>query len=162
MDLSALIESLRRGLEAIPPVVVVLGLLGGPTAALIGYRLIGVARRTPASPEPEAPRFWVCHACRSVNELRLSHCYRCATERDQIGDMEIVVEQPAPRPGPVNVPAGSPFAAVAAGVPQQPGVPVMIGRGAHDPPVAVGPGPGAGTVSSASDEEPVDLVGTAR
>ena len=82
MDLSGIVESLQRGLTGIPLVAYALILLGGPTAALIGYRLIVVARRAATSSSAEAAPFWVCQSCRSVNELRLSRCYRCAIERD--------------------------------------------------------------------------------
>ena len=140
MDLSAFIESLQRGFGAIPPIAIALVLLAGPTAALIGYRLIGVARRMQTTPEVEAAPLWVCHDCRSVNELRVSRCYRCGLDRDQHEHVEIVVDQPAIRPMPAEVPAGSPFAAVATGGRAGPGVPVMADLETLARPVAVGPG----------------------
>ena len=140
MDLSAFVDSLQRGFAAIPPIAIALVLLAGPTAALIGYRLVGVARRMQTAPEVEAAPLWVCHDCRSVNELRVSRCYRCGLERDRDEEIEIVVEQPVIRRAPSAVPAGSPFAAVAAGDPQRPGVPVMADREPAAQPIAVGPG----------------------
>jgi hypothetical protein len=157
MDLSALIESLQRGFGEIPPMAIALLLLAGPTVALIGYRLVSVARRMQTSPEVEAAPLWICHDCRSANELRVSHCYRCGVAHGTGEDIEIVVDQPAIRPGPVNVPAGSPFAAVA-GARHSGGVPVMADREADALPVAVGPGRAVEPVSSVSEEGRADLV----
>ena len=43
MDLSSIAQSLQRGFGEVPPIAIALALLAGPTAALIGYRLISVA-----------------------------------------------------------------------------------------------------------------------
>ncbi len=114
IDVSAIAESLQRGFGEIPPIAIALVLLAGPTAALIGYRLIGVTRRMQTSPEVEAAPLWVCHDCRSVNEFRQSRCYRCDAERDAAGEIEVIVDQPASRPLTFEAPAGSPFAALGA------------------------------------------------
>lgn len=158
MDLSAFIDSLQRGFGQIPPIAIALVLLAGPTAALFGYRLIGAATRLQATPEVEAAPQWACRGCRSVNELRVSHCYRCGLERDPIDDIELVADQPAPRPGSFEVPAGSPFAAVATGVQPRPGVPVMAGPDAEDERVAVGPGHNPDAIATDSAAEPARLV----
>ncbi len=158
MDLSAFVESLQRGIGAIPPIAIGLVLLAGPTVALIGYRMVGVARRMQTSPEVEAAPLWVCHDCRSVNELRLSRCYRCGLERDRAGDVEIVMDQPAIRAMPMDMPAGSPFAAAAAGGRQGPGVPVMADREPLVQPIAVGPGRDLDQASIRPDLEPADTV----
>ena len=139
MNLSALVDSLERGFSEIPPIAIALMLLAGPTVALVGYRLMGVARRMQTAPEVETP-LWVCPDCRSVNELRVSHCYRCGLGRDQAEEIEIVVDVPAVRRAPSEVPTGSPFAAVAGGRPPVPGVPVMASREPPAQPVPVGPG----------------------
>src|SRR5512140_668323 len=141
MDLSALAEPLQRGLAAIPPIAIALVLLAGPTAALIGYRMVGVARRMQSTMEVQPNPLWVCHDCRSVNELRVSRCYRCGVERVETGEIELVVDQPAIRRAPSEVPAGSPFAAAATGGSHGPGVPVMVDRDRSARGVAVGPGP---------------------
>jgi hypothetical protein len=144
IDLSSFGESLQRGLGEIPPVAIALALLAGPTLLLIGYRLIGVARKMQTSPEIVGEPFWVCQDCRSVNELRHPHCYRCGLARDAAGELEVIVDQPTGPPARFEVPAGSPFAAIAA-YPMQdprrgPGVPVMADpHGATDA-IAVGPG----------------------
>lgn len=144
IDLSSFGESLQRGLGEIPPVAIALTLLAGPTLLLIGYRLIGVARRMQTSPEIEAEPFWVCQDCRSVNALRHPRCYRCGLARDAAGELEVIVDQPAGPPASFDVPAGSPFAAIAAnpmGLPDRgPGVPVMADPSVPGDAVAVGPG----------------------
>jgi hypothetical protein len=143
IDLSVITDSLQRGFGQIPPIAIALVLLAGPTAALIGYRLIGVARRMQTSPEVEAAPLWVCHDCRSVNEFRVSRCYRCGTERDAAGELEVIVDQPAARPSTFETPVGSPFAALGAAVNQgtpASGVPVMADPSTGRDAVAVGPG----------------------
>ena len=143
MDLSALIESLQRGFGQIPPVAIALGLLAGPTAALIVYRLMGAARRVQVSPEVDVAPLWVCHDCRSVNELRLASCYRCGADRDAADEIEVIVDRPAQRPSTFEVPAGSPFAALGANAEasgREVGTPVMADRAAVRDAVAVGPG----------------------
>jgi hypothetical protein len=157
MDLSAVIESLQRGFEQIPPIAIALGLLAGPTAALIVYRLMGAARRLQTSPEVEVAPLWVCHDCRSVNELRLARCYRCGADRDATYEIEVIVDQPARRPSTFEVPAGSPFAALgasAAASGRGPGTPVMGDRAAARDAVAAGPGR-AVEVPRAPDAAPV-------
>ena len=143
IDLSGFAESLERGFGQIPPIAIALGLLAGPTLAMVGYRLIGVARRMQTQPDIEAAPFWVCQQCRSVNELRLSRCYRCASKRDAVGDMEVILDRPVGPPASFDVPAGSPFAALGANLDPAmshasathqggsgPGLPVMAEQGA--------------------------------
>jgi hypothetical protein len=142
VDLTELVESLQRGLGEIPPVAVALGLLAGPTAALIVYRLFTASRRLPIMTGPEVAPFWVCHDCRSVNELRLSRCYRCGTDRNAVDEIEVIVDTPPARPTTFEAPAGSPFAAIGGMVDQAghgPGIPVMA-EDARRSPVPVGPG----------------------
>ena len=158
MDLSAFLDSLRRGFGEVPPIAIALVLLAGPTVVLIGYRLVAVARRMQTSPQVEAAPLWVCHDCRSVNELRMSRCYRCGLQRDQDGEIEIVVDQPAVRRAPAEVPAGSPFAAIAGGDPAGPGVPVMAERATTAPRVAVGPGRTPEPVAGLLETVAVDRV----
>jgi hypothetical protein len=143
IDLSSLGESLQRALGEIPPVAVALGLLAGPTLLFVGYRLIGITRRMQPGPELEAEPFWVCHDCRSVNELRHPHCYRCGVARDA-GELEVIVEHPSSAPASFDVPAGSPFAAIAANPMQIEGrgigVPVMGDPAGPTGAIPVGPG----------------------
>jgi len=163
IDLSGLFEAIWSGLRLIPTPVVAIALLGSPTAALIGYRLIVAGRRRVEAPVATAA-LWVCRDCRSVNQLRLSHCYRCGLEGGEAEEMELVVAQPAGRPRPFEVPAGSPFAAVAAEVQRGPGIPVMATPAPRADLVAVGPGRDVGaqgpeTPTGAEPVAPVE-VGT--
>jgi hypothetical protein len=160
IDFSSLVTSLQDGLREIPPVVIALALLAGPTAALIGYRLIGMARRTPTSPDTGVAPLWVCQGCRSVNELRLSRCYRCGLEGNTADEIEVILHQPSGPPAPFEVPAGSPFAARAAEVQQRPGIPVMAEPAPSWDAVAVGPGRSAGAriPEAQAEEEPVSPV----
>jgi hypothetical protein len=143
-DLSGFVEALRRGFDEIPPVVIAIALLAGPTAALVGYRLLSASRRLQSADELAVAPYWVCHDCRSVNELRHSRCYHCHQERDTQPDLEVIVDAPVRAPGYFEAPAGSPFAALGHGAstPEaSPGVPVMAELPVD--PVAVGPGRGA-------------------
>jgi hypothetical protein len=143
IDLSALGESLGRGLSEIPPVAIALALLAGPTAAMIGYRLIGVARRLPAEGQIEAAPFWVCHDCRSINELRQTRCYHCSQSRDATPEVEVILDAPIRGPVTFDVPAGSPFAALGGRVDRAAattGVPVMGDAEDWNTGVPVGPG----------------------
>lgn len=159
IDLSSLAESLQRAFGEIPPIAIALALLAGPTAALVGYRLIGVARRVQTSSEVEAAPLWVCQDCRSVNELRLSRCYRCGVERDAIGEIEVILDQPSGPPVTFEVPAGSPFAALGANLArspaQGPGTPVMADPSLPPGAIAVGPGR---LVDAAPDSELASAV----
>jgi hypothetical protein len=144
IDFSGLIESLQRGLADLPTAAIVLALLAGPTAILIGYRLIRVARRASGSGPIQAAPLWVCPACRSVNELRLSRCYRCGVGRDATDEIEVILDQPSRRPATFEVPAGSPFATIATGSNTtsagRAGVPVMADPSLARDRIAVGPG----------------------
>jgi hypothetical protein len=144
IDFSGLIESLQRGLADLPPAAIVLALLAGPTAAMIGYRIIGLARRASASGPLEAAPLWVCQACRSVNQLRLSRCYRCGVGRDATDEIEVILDQPSDRPATFQVPAGSPFSAIATSANTEPdggaGMPVMADPSLERDRIAVGPG----------------------
>jgi hypothetical protein len=160
IDFSSLVVSVQGILGEIPPVAIALALLGGPTAALIGYRLIGVARRRRTSPVAGVAPLWVCQGCRSVNELRLSRCYRCGLEHDIIDEIEVVLDEPPGLPAPFQVPAGSPFAARVAEAQGRRGIPVMAEPAPQGGPVAVGPGrnTGAPVPAAPAEAEPVSLV----
>jgi hypothetical protein len=144
IDLRALIESFQRGFGEIPSIVIALGLLAGPTVALIAYRLVQVAKRPGTTDNVEPAPFWVCHDCRSINELRAGHCYHCGLGRDTTPQIEVIIDAPVASPTVFNVPAGSPFAALGANVDpaaaRGPGVPVMGDAAAWTTGVPVGPG----------------------
>ena len=148
IDLGALGDSLRNGFEQIPPIVIALALLAGPTAALVVYRLVSASRRTPVSTEVEVSPYWVCQDCRSVNELRQTRCYSCGLSRDAIPEVEVIIDAPIARPTTFDVPAGSPFAALGGNADVRgagstgPGVPVMADTAGWSTGVPVGPGRG--------------------
>ena len=145
-DLSGLVESLQSGLSGVPPMVIGLALLVGPTAAFVGYQFMSSSRRVQSAGDAEAVPFWVCHECRSVNQLRHSRCYHCGISRDASAELEIIVEEPVRAPSFFEAPEGSPFAALGAkrpfdeeeSAPGGPGVPVMGSQPGTG--VAVGPG----------------------
>jgi hypothetical protein len=147
-DLSSLVESLRGGLSGVPPIVIGLALLVGPTLAFVGYQFVSSSRRVQSAGEAEAVPFWVCHECRSINQLRHPRCYHCGIVRAASEDLEIIVEEPIRAPAFFEAPEGSPFAALGARRPfdeeesaaSGPGVPVMASRPSEA--VAVGPGKG--------------------
>jgi hypothetical protein len=171
IDLGALGESLRDGFGQIPPIAIALALLAGPTAALIGYRLVSAARRTPVATDIEPSPYWVCQDCRSINELRQARCYSCGLGRDATPEVEVIIEAPIARPTTFDVPAGSPFAALGgnadvggASAPSTavPGVPVMADASNWSTGVPVGPGRGeaAAVPVVAEDGEALMLADT--
>jgi hypothetical protein len=97
------ITALRAGVGLVPPVLIAIVLLGGPTAAWLLYRFV-VQPRTRRLSRLDAAALWVCPNCRSVNELRLSRCYRCDASRDE-ADLEVIDAHPT---GPIRLaPVGS-------------------------------------------------------
>ena len=99
-DFGQLIDTVRAGIGAVPPVIMAIILLGGPTAGWLLYRFVvqpRTARMRLRGLDPSA--MWVCASCRSVNALRLSRCYRCDALRLD-GDLEVVDTHPA---GPVRL-----------------------------------------------------------
>jgi hypothetical protein len=158
MDLTEIAESLRRGVQEVPPIVIALALLAGPTFVLIIYGLFSVARRMQGSSENvKATAFWVCRDCRSINEMRLARCYHCALPRTSTREVEVLIDRPGYRPVPLVLPVEAPSTAPAASASATPvaslaraakgrksaGTPVM-GQAADVDPVAVGPGHEAG------------------
>jgi hypothetical protein len=129
IDLGSFGESLQRGLGEIPPVMVALTLLAAPTLLFIGYRVVGISNRTQVESALSAQPFWVCHECRSINELNHEHCYHCAVARDAQDELELIVEQPSGAPVRIEVSAASPV-----------GVPVMGRPAVSTDAIAVGPG----------------------
>ena len=76
---------------------------GGPDRAWLLYRS-WVQPRTRRLSRLDAAALWVCPNCRSVNELRLSRCYRCDASRDE-ADLEVIDAHPT---GPIRLaPVGS-------------------------------------------------------
>jgi hypothetical protein len=86
------LAALRAGIGLVPPILIAIVLLGGPTAAWLLYRFV-VQPRARRMSGMDASSMWVCANCRSVNELRLSRCYRCDSPADE--DLEVIDAHPA-------------------------------------------------------------------
>jgi hypothetical protein len=86
------IDSLRAGIGLVPPALIAMVLLGGPTAGWLLYRFV-VQPRTIRARAFERASFWVCPNCRSVNDFRLTRCYRCDSRPAQ-ADLEVIDAQP--------------------------------------------------------------------
>ena len=81
--------AIQTSLEQIPPVVVMLGMLFGPTLAWFGYRVY----RTPKSSIPRVEGrdlFWICRECRSANQPRARHCYHCGLDPQETETIRVV------------------------------------------------------------------------
>jgi hypothetical protein len=88
-DPNALIEAISNGLPKVPSALIAAALLGGPTAIWIIVRFT----RPPNVPKVvEVPEtlLWLCTSCRSMNEDRVSRCYRCHQPREA-DDIPVVV-----------------------------------------------------------------------
>ena len=91
------VESFRAGIGLVPPPLIAMVLLGGPTAAWLMYHFV-VQPRAARMRVFEREAFWVCPSCRSVNDYRLVRCYRCdAVPVEE--DLELIDAHPSgPRP----------------------------------------------------------------
>lgn len=123
------IETLQRSLALMPPAILAIIFLAGPTAAWLLYRFV-VQPRTRRYAAGGSDLLWICDQCRSANEVRSSRCYRCAMDREAItGALQIVDGDEMVSLGPDDEDLA----------PYPLGQPVMAASTAH-PPVAVGPG----------------------
>ena len=86
------IDSLRAGIGLVPPALIAMVLLGGPTAGWLLYRFV-VQPRSARQRAFERNAFWVCPTCRSVNDFRLTRCYRCDSRSIET-DLEVIEAQP--------------------------------------------------------------------
>ena len=86
-------ESLRVGIGLVPPALIAIVLLGGPTAGWLLYHFV-VQPRGARSRGFDRARFWVCPSCRSVNDFRLRRCYRCDAQPAG-DDLEVIDAQPS-------------------------------------------------------------------
>lgn len=74
--------AIQTGLQQLPPVVVVIGMLFGPTLAWFGYRYYRSPKTNIARVDgPEV--FWICRECRSANQPRARRCYGCGLDAEQ-------------------------------------------------------------------------------
>jgi hypothetical protein len=87
------IDNLRAGIALVPPALIAMVLLGGPTAGWLLFRFV-VQPRTARLRTFNRATLWVCPNCRSVNDLRLRRCYRCdAQPADE--DLEVIEAHPS-------------------------------------------------------------------
>lgn len=148
------IENVQRNLSLMPPAILAIIFLAGPTVAWLLYRFV-VQPRTRRYAADGSDLLWICDQCRSANEVRSSRCYSCAMERDEIVALQVVDgdgivsldaldDEEEPDGGPV-------------------GVPVMARTARSRAPVAVGPGPApAAARPQAVPDLSVALVGDGR
>jgi hypothetical protein len=95
-EIGQLVETLRAGVGTIPPALIAMVLLGGPTAAWLLYRFV-VQPRSSRYRGVDSSAMWICPSCRSVNDLRLARCYRCDAPQQ---DVEVIDPHPA---GPIRL-----------------------------------------------------------
>lgn len=98
VDVEYWITSLRIGIGLVPPILIAIVLLGGPTAAWLLYRFV-VQPRSKRLGSMDASAMWVCPNCRSVNELRMARCYRCDASPAE-DELEVIDAQPT---GPIRL-----------------------------------------------------------
>jgi hypothetical protein len=101
------LDALRAGIGLVPPALIAMVLLGGPTGVWLLYRFVvePYAARMRANDRPEdVPTFWVCPDCRSVNDIGRRWCYSCDAEpyEDELELIEAVppVQRPLIPVGP--------------------------------------------------------------
>lgn len=92
------IELARDGIGLVPPTILAMILLGGPTAGWLLYHFVIEPRAARMRVFERAP-FWVCTNCRSVNDHRLARCYRCDAEPVE-DELELIDAHPT---GPSTV-----------------------------------------------------------
>jgi hypothetical protein len=81
VDQNGLFEAIVSAVSKLPPALIVVGLLGGPTAIWIIARLVNPPTPSKVKAVTE-DLLWVCAFCRSINEDRLDRCYSCREVRE--------------------------------------------------------------------------------
>jgi hypothetical protein len=104
----------------LPSAIIAAVLLGGPTAGWLLYRFVVQPRSTRYRAVDSAAVMWVCTGCRSVNELRADHCYRCDRVPDE-ADLHII-DPNLGMPIPMHLPMPSATATTRVPVGPGPGV----------------------------------------
>lgn len=147
------IENVQRSLGLVPPAILAIVFLAGPTLAWLLYRFV-VQPRTRRYAADGSELLWICDRCRSANEVRSSRCYRCATERDAIVSLQVVDGDGIVSLDPLDDQEHLAAPPV--------GVPVMAPTARSRRSVAVGPGPASAAASKTAPARPdlsVALVG---
>jgi hypothetical protein len=139
VELSSFVQSLEAGIAAIPPAIIAIALLAGPTIVWVLYRYVAQPR-TSRYGATEDGAYWICDNCRSANALRRSHCYRCGFAPSITADIQVIDSD-----------VDAPEVTVSPGIPVGPGRPALAEAESHEAaepvavepesePVAVGPG----------------------
>jgi hypothetical protein len=101
-------EALQAGIGIVPPALIAIFLLGGPTAIWLLYRFVvqpHAARLRENAEANDAPTFWVCPECRSVNNIRRRWCYSCDAEPYE-DELELIEAEPVVPPPLIPVGPG--------------------------------------------------------
>jgi hypothetical protein len=93
VEIIEFLERLRAGVQVIPPVIIAIVLLAGPTVLWLLFRFV-VQPRSARQRAGSLSAMWVCPRCRSVNELRLSRCYRCDAKPEE-AELEVIESDPS-------------------------------------------------------------------
>jgi hypothetical protein len=137
----------RAGLGHVPPALIAMVLLGGPTALWVLYHFV-VEPRVHRMRVLELAPFWVCASCRSVNDSRLVRCYRCDAEPVE-DELEIIEAEPSGPSRLAPVGPGLNLGASGTDTPPAPGsIPILQPR-----PTALEPVSRLDAVSQEWDEE---------
>jgi hypothetical protein len=96
IEIGEWIAQARSGVATIPPAIIAVILLAGPTVCWLLYRFI-VEPRYRRMRGRDMAAMWVCANCRSVNELRMARCYRCDA-RPVEAELEVIDSHPDGHP----------------------------------------------------------------
>lgn len=85
-----MLERLEFSVGLLPPTILAILLLTGPTVAWLLYRLVAQPRSRRAALRMTG-LLWICERCQSASEARLSRCYRCGHVREEtVGDLQVL------------------------------------------------------------------------
>ncbi|MFP5341597.1 MAG: hypothetical protein ACLGIJ_01540 [Candidatus Limnocylindria bacterium] len=88
-EISQAIETAQRIVGDVPGALIVIVLLGGPTAIWLLYIALKAVQRRRYQPGTDQP-LWICVQCRSANELRADRCYRCGLQVTNDDAIEVI------------------------------------------------------------------------
>ncbi len=81
-----LIDSIRT----MPPALLAIILIAGPTLAFFLAPSLGIGRRARTPATSSETLLWVCEGCHSANEMHQHRCYRCGRVQDATPDLRVV------------------------------------------------------------------------
>ncbi len=101
IDLTGLMDAFVRGVGLVPPPLLAIGLLAGPTLAMfLAQRIYGTPDRRPVGIPIEA-EFWLCPSCASLTPIGRGTCYHCGLARGPI--VGPAAEPPVHEPVPAGL-----------------------------------------------------------